>query len=545
MVSKYAQHVSRVSTSQSEPLPGQVKNSAGGHSWEVDCWTRMDRFLILGAEGGTYYVDERKLTKEAAASVLECHKLDPKRTIDRIIQVSVEGLAHKNDPAIFALALLSHDPASWRGINEVCRIGTHLFQYVQAAKEIRGNLGSGLRKVIWRWYSFKTDDQIAYQVTKYQQRDGMSHADVIRLIRPKHRNTKLMRKILGQDGGERLVSRKNSPQQAYYPPATGELPSLFGAIEDVKIAAAGKNWPRVAELISRHRLAREVLPTEALNQPVVWEAMLENMPLTAMIRNLGKMSAIGVLNPLSSAAIKVAEQIDNEENLKRARVHPMTVLLALATYKQGRGVKGSLSWNPCREVNDALESAFYKAFKAVEPTNKRHLLALDVSGSMSSKVSGTHLSAAQCEAAMALVTVRTEPRTHTVCFTSNGGWYSSTSLTEMDFGRHKGLNEAMADCQRRNFGATDCALPMIYAMEKELEVDAFVVYTDSETWAGRIHPTEALRQYRKRSGINAKLICVAMVPNRFSVADPNDAGMLDVLGFDASVPQVMSQFIGG
>ena len=45
-------------------------------------------------------------------------------------------------------------------------------------------------------------------------------------------------------------------------------------------------------------------------------------------------------------------------------------------------------------------------------------------------------------------------------------------------------------------------------------------------------------------GIDAKLIVMGMVSNGFSIADPTDAGMLDVVGFDASVPQVIAQFIG-
>ena len=40
---------------------------------------------------------------------------------------------------------------------------------------------------------------------------------------------------------------------------------------------------------------------------------------------------------------------------------------------------------------------------------------------------------------------------------------------------------------------TDCALPMICAHEQELAVSAFITYTDSETWAGTIHPAQALR----------------------------------------------------
>ncbi len=95
------------------------------------------------------------------------------------------------------------------------------------------------------------------------------------------------------------------------------------------------------------------------------------------------------------------------------------------------------------------------------------------------------------------------------------------------------------------FGGTDCALPMLYAQAKGREVDTFVVYTDSETWAGDVHPVQALRDYRRASGIAARLVVVGMVSNGFSIADPADAGMLDVVGFDTATPQLVSDFARG
>jgi 60 kDa SS-A/Ro ribonucleoprotein len=74
-------------------------------------------------------------------------------------------------------------------------------------------------------------------------------------------------------------------------------------------------------------------------------------------------------------------------------------------------------------------------------------------------------------------------------------------------------------------------------------VDAFIIYTDNETWAGNIHPAQALKKYRNKWNNNAKLIVVGMTSNGFSIADPNDRDMLDVVGFDTSVPQLMSDFI--
>jgi 60 kDa SS-A/Ro ribonucleoprotein len=63
-------------------------------------------------------------------------------------------------------------------------------------------------------------------------------------------------------------------------------------------------------------------------------------------------------------------------------VHPVALLAALRTYQAGRGARGRHSWNPVREVVDALDAAFYTAFGNVEPAGTRLLLALDVSGSM-------------------------------------------------------------------------------------------------------------------------------------------------------------------
>src|SRR6478736_6451035 len=66
MAINYSKIFNRRATPQSQPIPGsnQVRNSGGGYSWAVDDWTRLDRFLILGAEGGTYYITERDLVNQ-------------------------------------------------------------------------------------------------------------------------------------------------------------------------------------------------------------------------------------------------------------------------------------------------------------------------------------------------------------------------------------------------------------------------------------------------------------------------------------------------
>ena len=197
---------------------------------------------------------------------------------------------------------------------------------------------------------------------------------------------------------------------------------------------------------------------------------------------------------------------------------------------------------------DALDAAFYTAFENVEPTGKRLLLALDVSGSMTSgSVAGVpHLSPRDASAALALVTAASEERYEIVGFyTGRRGWKSdrkgpwdflNNGLTPLAISPRQRLDDAVKTVTDLPFGGTDCALPMLYALAKEREVDTFVIYTDSETWAGELHPVQALSDYRRASGIDARLVVVGMVSNGFSIADPADPGMLDVVGLDNATP---------
>jgi 60 kDa SS-A/Ro ribonucleoprotein len=225
----------------------------------------------------------------------------------------------------------------------------------------------------------------------------------------------------------------------------------------------------------------------------------------------------------------------------------VNVLVAQRTYASGRSARGEASWEPSWKIADALDAAFYAAFGAVEPSGKRTLLAVDVSGSMTQSISGLPISAREASAALALVQLATEPSATAVGFTSRYGarsWRES-ALAPLRISPRQRLDDALRVVDAMPYGGTDCALPMVYATEQQLSVDTFVVYTDNETWAGAVHPHQALAEYRRRSGIDAKLVVVGMTATEFSIADPTDPGMLDVVGFDASVPTLITEFARG
>jgi len=229
-------------------------------------------------------------------------------------------------------------------------------------------------------------------------------------------------------------------------------------------------------------------------------------------------------------------------------------------YKNGHGAKGKLTWNPVGKVTDCLDDLFYTCFGNVEPTGKSILLALDVSGSMTmGEIAGVPgLTPREASAAMAMVTMRVEKDYEILGF-SNG-------LVPIDISPKMRLDQVIQTIEKLPYSSTDCSLPMLWASNKAAKApvgsiwsyhrndlmktpgrvvpfDAFVLYTDSETFVGDIHPVQALQDYRKISGKPAKLVVVAMTSTGFSIADPNDSGTLDVVGMDTATPNLISDFI--
>jgi 60 kDa SS-A/Ro ribonucleoprotein len=543
----YGRHVSALATPQREQARhDQRQNLAGGYAFVLDLWARLDRWLVLGCEGGSYYATERAMTRDNARTIDECLAADGLRTVARIAEVSLAGRAPKNAPAVFALAMAAGHPdlatrrAALAALPKVCRTGTDLFHFARDVGGFR-RWGRGLRAAVSAWYNDKPADKAAYQAVKYRERDGWSHRDLLRLAHPVARTPEhdaLFRWIVG---GADALPRSGDKGQAIPP---DRLPALVQAFEALR---AEKDRRRIVALVREHRLTHEMLLTEHKNDPEVWEALLEDMPQTALVRNLGKMTAIGLLAPAGEAARRVAAQLVDPHRIARSRIHPVALLSALTVYAQGHGERArrranALSWAPVREIVDALDEAFYRSFQSIEPTGRTHLLALDVSGSMGcGTIAGVPgLTPRVASAAMAMATARVEPRFHCAGFTSGQG-----GLTPIAISPRQRLDDVVSAVGAMPMGGTDCALPMIWALQNRVEVDTFVVYTDNETWAGGVHPFQALAEYRHRMDRPAKLVVVGMTATSFTIADPTDPGMLDVVGFDTAAPQVMADFARG
>jgi 60 kDa SS-A/Ro ribonucleoprotein len=536
------QHVSTRKTPQSAPIPGRepemAKNAAGGYAFTIGDWERLRRFLILGSEGGTYYATEQKLTVENAEVVRRCAGEDGLRTVATIVSVSQAGLAPRNDAAILALALTAKTGdertrrAAYDAVPTVCRTGTHLFQFAEAIEAL-GGWGRGARRAITQWYAGKEPDALAYQLVKYRQRNGWTHRDLLRLTHPRPQD-EAHDALYAWLRGAALTEGQEAVYQRLWPEAGG-LPRLiegFTALLEPGLYPEG-----AAVLIREYGLPWEAVPSHHAKDPGVMMALLESMPVTATLRQLGRYGAAGLLSPFSGATTIVLNRLRDTVALRKARVHPMAVLLALKTYAQGHGMRGEHAWKPVQGIVDALDQAFYDTIPNVPTTGKRLLVAIDVSGSMSMQMcAGYPISATESAAAMALITMRVEPNHHVIGF--------HTSASAIPVSPRQRLDDVLRVLRDQPSGGTDLAMPVLYAEHLGLELDGILVLTDNETWAGAQHPAQALQRYRGPNP-GVRLVNAAMTATGTSTRDPKDPLTLECIGLDASMSGIAAGFIAG
>lgn len=552
----YAGLVSQPTPQTQQAHPNQVPNSAGGWSFQVDHWKQMQRFLILGSQEGTYYIGAKELTLANMEAVKTCLREDGLRAVQMIASFSREGRAAKNSPAIFALALAAlpayADPQTNRAargaVSIVCRTATMLYEFCEVIQKI-GKWNRGLRTAVANWFTEKDADKLAYQVVKYRQRDGWTARDVLRLCHPisnKRAIDAVLRWItVGIEGmGDRSVKRYENKATTFNGFNIEDLPQIiqaFEAVQKLDTAKSKHNGYAVVKLIQENRLPREALPTVWLNDAGVWDALLDEMPYMAMLRNLATMTRVGLLD-VSGPPEKiklVVDRLTNQEQIQKARVHPIAILAAVKTYAQGKGIKGSNTWMPNPRIIDALNDAFRLAFVNALPYEGRVQIAIDVSTSMhGTQVVGLdYVSAIEGAAALALPMLAAMPNAFTTAF--------NTQHQDLTLTAKMSLEQAAQTISRKVNGGTDCAAPIEWAMKNGRQVDMFVILTDSESWAGNQHPFEALRAYRQHINPNARLAVVAMCANEFSLGSPEDGGSVDLIGFDTNTPMILEAFARG
>ncbi|XP_071120151.1 RNA-binding protein RO60-like [Mytilus edulis] len=547
---------------QSQPLVGQIPNPSGGYSYQISDLESLLRFLCLGVNDRVYRANTQH-TEFGRANV---------NFIDRLIQngrgsevircirdVSIQGRACKHDTTLYALAICarSNDLHTKRSayaiLNDVCRIPTHLFQFVKYCEELfehNSGWGRAHRMGISNWYnSFQSKDpqdhksakKLAYLVTKYKRRHGWTHRDAVRLAHVHPRTTDI-RLIIEYIFGENITVNI-TPNQA----SIGEF------LDATRRAKRCNDVEEIRSLIVKYHLSREHIPTRFLNNIAVWEVLLRTMPFTAMLRNLGKITSLGMLNPNTNASSDlwitiILQRLGqlNSDGLNCQKIHPLTILIALKHYEKGHGQTRGLVWTPNTQIVNALKEAFNQLTKICPPEGQSYLMAVSVGESMQKNICGSSIKACEAAAAMVLSTVNTADveviifanSIEDACISSIARGDNLDSISE----KIKRVKEL---CQQSPGNVNeDLAVPFKWAASRKKRFDVIVVLTDSLTSCGYMHPAEMLKQYMRYVAVDEyHLIVVGMTDNDYTIASPIDMNALDVVGFDLHTPSVIKNFV--
>ncbi|MGP3915156.1 TROVE domain-containing protein [Nonomuraea sp. 10N515B] len=548
--------VSAFTIPQTQPLPGrtdQVKNAAGGYVFAKDPWRKLEDFLILGTTGGTYYVSQDQLTAENAGVLFEAIAEDGPRVVELLTEISTARppRAPKQRPALFALAAAyakgdaATRQAAKSALPDVARTTDHLAQFFGYYKNLGGKptargtapvVGRSLRTALASWFLSDRADTVAFKVCKARQRktpqgEAFDLRDVLRIAHPKADSPERAR-LFGWIAGN--VS-------------DAEARDVLESVDRFLVAKAVTTPHDAIRVVTERKVPWEFLPDAMLRESSVWEALIDTVGLTALIRNLSRMTRIGTLRPMNDATRRTVARLTDQGALLRARIHPMDAFLAMRVYGSGRSQPNPRAdvqtWTPVPAILDALEETYELSFGSVEPSGRRLLVAVDSSGSMSGNwlgsrgvvVGGSSIgSPYEVGCALAVMLARIEKgNVHVIDV--------DTSVHASKVTPRTNLREIKS--WRPSGGGTDLSLPFRWARDQRMAVDGFVVLTDNETWAGRSHPSQELDAYRRTVAPDARVVVAAMTAAGYSIGDAADAGVLNVAGLDASLPLIVNGFI--
>ncbi|MBD2314547.1 TROVE domain-containing protein [Desertifilum sp. FACHB-1129] len=520
-------------TPQNQPIPGRetqmIQGRSGGWMFKAGLWRSVRRCLLIGTAQSTYYADKRGLTGDFVKVLKKAIAQEPDRVAQEILYAS-DGRAINNSAPILALVLLSmgETPEAKRAFMEifpqVVRTGSHFYEWLSYTKAMRG-MGKVIREAGKQWLSREDVKGLAYQLLKYQQRQGFAHRDALRLfhVKPPTEDHNLLFQWVVK-GWDELPS---------------EIPSEVMA--QIWWFEWLKRHPQESErAIAQGRLTHEMAAPVGKMDRGAWQLLFDEMPIGAMLRNLASLTQIGVLEADNTRNLERVESVlNNPEHLRKGRIHPIDVLKALKTYKsKGRLGRSQKTWKPVSRIIGILERAVELSFNTIEPTGKVFLHAVDVSGSMSySTVNSVGLTCCEIATAMALVTAKAE--TH---YTIRG---FATEFRNLKISASDSFSSALKKASDQNFGGTDAAVAYEWATKHKFKADVICFWTDNESWSGYGHPSQALAAYRKKVNPEVKAIYVTLAPYGITLVDPHDPLSWDFAGFDPGTPKAIQMLAAG
>lgn len=526
------------STRTSSVRAADTTNRAGGRAYKLTDAEALCQYVVTSTFSDVYYASAGEQLEEVKRV---CKAVKPTLVAKAAVYGRENGKM-KDVPAYLCAYLASIGEIKLlkkifpRVINNP-KMLLNFVQIIRSGVTGRKSFGSAVKKLIQDWITSRRGNQLFLASIGYS---NPSLTDVIKMVHPRptsQEQSALFAYLLGAelDGydPETLVRKNKAGEVVQEYPFT-DLPPLTQEFE----------WFKFDNSMPLPDMDYRAL-TNCKLTPEHWKQIAKNMPWNTLRMNLNVLARNKVFDD-DAITRYVANKLANEQEIERWSVFPYQLMTAYLY--AGDDVPTS--------VKNSLQKAMEIATKNVPVLGNRVGIAVDVSGSMHSSITGSRArqtSEVRCVDVASLIAsslARVNPDATVVSFGTTArivpgfnAWDSiMTNARKLidegkvcGYGTNAGEAMKVFNAQRKPYDF------IVYVSDMQSWVDSYI---KNFVFGGYGTPTMELwaQQRRKNGSHNAKLAEINVQAYGNSQADSKDKSILNVGGFSDAVFDVLAEF---
>lgn len=491
------------STSSKVTKPTNTVNEAGGQAYSLSDKAALAQYAMTGCFNGTFYASDQDQLKK----VLELAKKVDVTFLAKLAVYSRQKGLMKDMPAVLAALVAGKDAdlltKIFPKVVDNPKMLRNFVQVIRSGVTGRKSLGTRPKKLIQSYLENLTDEQLF----KADVGNDPSLQDIIKLVHPRPTNKQrnaLYAYLLDKEYNKRDLNELVKQFESFKKDMTGEIPDVpFQMLTALPLT--NEHWKKIAS----------------------------NATWTQIRMNLNTFMRHDVFSDATVTSF-LAEKLADPAQVRRAKVFPYQLFTAYQ----------NIDSNVPMKMNLALQKAAEVACENIPEFSGRVYIMPDVSGSMSSPVTGyrgttsTKMRCIDVAALVASAILRKNPEAKVMPFDTT---VHSAKMNPMD-----SIMTNADYLARFGGGGTYCALPLEQLNHTGAKGDLVIYISDNESWvdSGRYRSTATMTAWNafKARNPNAKLVCIDIQPVASTQAHDR-ADILNVGGFSDQVFDVIAKFV--
>ena len=493
-------------SSRLNAVAADAKNEAGAPAYQLSAKAALAQYAVTGCLNNTFYAS----AETQLDTVLKlCQTLDS-TYIAKVAVYSREAGYMKDMPVLLLAVLAKRSaPELAQIFGRVVDNGKQLRNFVQILRSGvtgRKSLGSAPKRLVQRWLNQANEKQLLNALVGQHP----SLADVVKMVHPKPADA-MREALFGW-----LIGR---------PYAMDDLPTPLAQFERYKQDRS----VGVPEVPFQMLTALELSARD-------WADIADHGGWHMLRMNLNTFARHGVFD-LPGMAERIAVRLRDPQAVRRSRVLPYQLL---AAWKAAGTEVPTV-------IRDALQDAMETAVENVPLLQGRVVICPDVSGSMSSAISGVRqgaTSAVRCIDVAALITaalLRQNRAAQVLPF--------ATDVVKLELNARDTIFTNAEKLAAVGGGGTNCAAPLQQLLREQAPVDLVVMVSDNESWVDARAPRRgtammAAWDVLRLRNPQARLVCLDIQPYA-STQVQERADVMNIGGFSDTVFQLIAGFADG